>query len=403
MTIAAFLLAPLFVAYGALIASDFSQMLYKPSVGQTYFVLRHRALLVGASISLWGVGLTLHHAGFPASLWLIAGSAVAIAACILIGFVLTGYILFRTVHNPQAVSAERADAYLSANDEVIGVAIGDVARAYPVKWITRPHVVEDTLAGENLAVTYCALSHRATTMAPIVHGRALRFIAPTQLENNLILYDVRTGNMVHQLLGRIVSGPDQGEQLALYPTLVTSWAAWKRVYPHTDVFLYPPGNSFDRAVRWLIQTKIVAPHRREERPFFPTVSHFDPRMPNKTEVMGLCVADSSQAYAMDYLREHRVLNETIGDTPLLVAYDAALDMGNVFYREYEGRRLSFTCEPDEVYGQILIDDATGSRWDMSGRAVAGALQGTTLEQFEHANRVLWFSWVNVHRDTRLQA
>ncbi len=73
------------------------------------------------------------------------------------------------------------------------------------------------------------------------------------------------------------------------------------------------------------------------------------------------------------------------------------DVGStgVFDREFDGRILSFHATSTNI-----VDDQTGSRWDIFGRALAGPLQGQSL------NRVIstesfWFDWAAFHPDTRI--
>lgn len=401
MAIAAFLLALLPTMTGVLITSDFLQLLFKPTVRQVYLVLRLRSVLIGLSIALWGVGLALHYMVAPVSWWLIVGSGFLIVGAIVVGFLLPGYILFRSLNDPKTMKAKIADRFLQPEDIVIGVALSDQARAYPTKWVTRPHVVHDTLDGTKIAVTYCALSHRAVTLDRQLGDHEMRLTSPTQNENNLVLFDPGSGNMIQQIFGRVVEGPNKGEPIDTYPTLITTWAAWKSLHPHTDVLFHPPRSMFDYTIRKMLKKNIVDPHLNQEAPFFPTIRFHDDRLPSKTQVLGLCVDGSCMAYELNYLRSCRVLNTTVADTPLLVAYDADRDLGNVFHREHDGRVLSFGYEASETHGQLLIDKDTGHKWDMSGRAVAGTAEQSALRPFDHANRVLWFVWANFFPDTKL--
>lgn len=54
---------------------------------------------------------------------------------------------------PNFIRPEAAD-FLNPDDTVIGVKIGDNAKAYPVKILNLHEVVNDTLGGKPLAVTF---------------------------------------------------------------------------------------------------------------------------------------------------------------------------------------------------------------------------------------------------------
>ncbi|HEY2523935.1 MAG TPA: DUF3179 domain-containing (seleno)protein, partial [Candidatus Binataceae bacterium] len=60
------------------------------------------------------------------------------------------------VQDPQFVRAGQA-AFLEANDKVIGVVFEGRARAYPIKILNWHEVVDDSIEGVPLAVTFCPL------------------------------------------------------------------------------------------------------------------------------------------------------------------------------------------------------------------------------------------------------
>jgi len=60
---------------------------------------------------------------------------------------------FLPATDPATVPAAEAN-WLRPGDEVFGVVLGDVARAYPIPMLAYHHVVNDVLAGIPIAVTY---------------------------------------------------------------------------------------------------------------------------------------------------------------------------------------------------------------------------------------------------------
>jgi len=57
------------------------------------------------------------------------------------------------IMEPKFVNLDQA-AYLEGADEVIGVKIGNEAKAYPIKILNWHEVVNDTIGGEPVAVTF---------------------------------------------------------------------------------------------------------------------------------------------------------------------------------------------------------------------------------------------------------
>ena len=95
----------------------------------------------------------------------------------------------------------------------------------------------------------------------------------------------------------------------------------------------------------------------------------------------------------------RVVMDTLGGAPLVLFWKkgaaAALDgttvaggqaegSVGVFLRKLKGRLLTFEARSDGFY-----DRETGSRWTVTGRAVAGPLRGVRLTPLVH-HLVFWF-------------
>ena len=66
-----------------------------------------------------------------------------------------------------------------------------------------------------------------------------------------------------------------------------------------------------------------------------------------------------------------------------------------FSRTAGGQVLTFSV----VDGKI-IDDQTGSEWDVFGQAISGDLAGTQLEPIVSVNH-FWFSWAAFKPETRI--
>ena len=58
------------------------------------------------------------------------------------------------IRSPEFVSVADAEAWMNADEPVIGVEIDDDARAYPVAMLSRHEIVNDTVGGAPLAVTW---------------------------------------------------------------------------------------------------------------------------------------------------------------------------------------------------------------------------------------------------------
>ena len=58
------------------------------------------------------------------------------------------------IRSPEFVSVADAEAWMNADEPIIGVEIDGNARAYPVAMLSRHEIVNDTVGGAPLAVTW---------------------------------------------------------------------------------------------------------------------------------------------------------------------------------------------------------------------------------------------------------
>lgn len=159
---------------------------------------------------------------------------------------------------------------LTAETVVVGLAIGDRPRAYPIRVLWAHEIVNDTIptatGGWPVLITYCPIcrsglvADRRVAGEPTTFGVSGLLWRPPNLgddraavfgadlvgrtdarrENNLVMYDVATGSYWSQWLARAICGPRTGDTLELVPSTVTTWGAWTDRYPGTDVLLPPP-------------------------------------------------------------------------------------------------------------------------------------------------------------------
>jgi hypothetical protein len=151
-----------------------------------------------------------------------------------------------SVARADAASATRAK-FLVAGDRVIGVSLGGQTRAYPLRLLVWHEVVNDTLAGVPIAVTYNPLCDSAVAFRRTVGGRTLTFgVSGLLYDSNLLMYDRQPGgeasSLWSQLLFRAVAGPAAavGATLEVLPINVQRWADWRRDHPDTTVLAPDP-------------------------------------------------------------------------------------------------------------------------------------------------------------------
>ena len=81
------------------------------------------------------------------------------------------------------------------------------------------------------------------------------------------------------------------------------------------------------------------------------------------------------------------------DSPLADSRDVGAT--GVFRPEAAGQALTFRAD-----GEQIIDNETGSRWNVLGKAVNGSLAGEELSPIVHGAH-FWFAWAAFQPDTRI--
>src|SRR3990170_1385877 len=79
------------------------------------------------------------------------------------------------IDEPQFVSVDVADQWLEDAEPVVVLEVGSEARAYPVQILIWHEIVNDTVDGVPVAVTYCPLCNSAISYVREVDGRETTF------------------------------------------------------------------------------------------------------------------------------------------------------------------------------------------------------------------------------------
>jgi len=257
---------------------------------------------------------------------------------------------FQPIKDAPTVSAAQADRLLAESELVLGVTAGGESRAYPINMLTGPQreIINDHLGGRAIAVTWCHLCHNGIVYSSQVGDRQLTFVVSGMLwQRNLVMRDLETRSLWSHTLGRAMRGPLEGEELEALPSVMTDWKTWRDKHPETTVLnLSRTARQFDRDI-------------------YRDPSQF---------IIGMTEGETARAWPFDQLLRRPVVNDAVNQTPVLVVFLRESHTAMVFNRRIEDHVLTFSLSESK-----LTDEQTGSQWDpVSGTAVAGPLQGTTL-------------------------
>jgi hypothetical protein len=273
-------------------------------------------------------------------------------------------------------------------------------------------IVNDTVGGVPVTVTYCPLCNTGVGFVrPTIDGELLDFGTSGKLyKSNLVMYDRQTESYWPQVLGVAVTGPLLGTELEQIPVQLVGWEDWKAEHPDGKVLSLDTGHR-----RSYGSNPYVGYDDPNSRPGFG-VGEIDDRLPPKARVLGVRVDEHAVAFPYarleDRTRGWGVGQTEVGGEPVVVFWKAgtvsAIDAGLIqesrdvgatgaFRPEADGQALTLRAE-----GGGIVDEQTGSRWDIFGRAVAGPLEGTALERVIAIDS-LWFDWVGFFPETEIFA
>lgn len=310
------------------------------------------------------------------------------------------------VNTPSYVSITEADGWLAPQEPVVLVEIQGQARAYPLQILTWHEIVNDTLAGMPIAVTFCPLCNTAIAFERQIGDQVLTFGTTGRLRfSNLVMYDRQTESWWQQATGEAIVGDFTGRTLRALPASIVGWESYRTSYPGGDVLSRDTGHN--------------RPYGQNPYPGYDDVNRppflYDgPPTPGEllpmARVATIDLDGEAAAYPYKVLEQVRVINDTVGETPIVVFWEpgtaSALDTGAIaegrdvgavstFSRELEGRTLAFRLD-----GGRIIDGETGSTWTAFGEAIDGPLQGSELSPVVHVNH-FWFSWAAFKPETRV--
>lgn len=139
----------------------------------------------------------------------------------------------------------REIADLAETEPVIGLEINGDARAYPLQILIWHEIVNDTVGGEPVTITYCPLCNSALVFDRRVDGTTLDLGTTGKLRNSdLVMYDRQTESWWQQFTGRAIVGKMAGTKLKTIPARLESFAQFKTRLPKGQVLV--PGDATKR-------------------------------------------------------------------------------------------------------------------------------------------------------------
>lgn len=306
--------------------------------------------------------------------------------------------------DPAFVPAADAD-WLHPDEPVIVVSVGGQSRAYPLQIMIWHEIVNDTVSGVPLAITFCPLCNATLVFEREFEGRILDFGTTGRLRmSDLLMYDRQTESWWQQFTGQALIGHYAGRTLVEHPASIVRFDDFRQAHPDGPVLSRRTG--YDRPYG---DNPYRGYDRIDQSPFMFD-GEPDPRLPPMERIVAVRVDDRFRAYPFGAFQVPEVVNDEFAGTPIAVFATeeafSALDQRsirgsrrvpslNAFDRRVGGRVLEFEIRNDGIF-----DTATGSRWNALGRAVSGPLSDERLKALPGGVHFA-FAWLAFRPDTSL--
>ena len=303
------------------------------------------------------------------------------------------------LNNPPIVPPSRAQ-FMRETDIVLGVLLGDKARAYPWHLLANYHAVNDHLDGQPIIVNLCEACNGGAAFLATLPDTVID-MRPRGLKNGTWYgIDFQTGSLWFPFIGEAFDGPLKGTKLTRIRTYFSSWGDWVREHPQSTLAL----SSFEVRMR---------PHGRAGKMQDGTTFNAayldritDPKpnpnrdlLPGSTLVFGLVPQEGGKpkAFTIEALEDAPSLIQTeLDGLPILLLLENQYQVG-AYHRVLDGTELTMTITSEDP---LVMTDQRGTKWDMWGRTIDGPDHPGELALID-GYLAKWYEWVENFPDTEV--
>ncbi|TAE57196.1 MAG: DUF3179 domain-containing protein [Bacteroidetes bacterium] len=277
----------------------------------------------------------------------------------------------------QVLMKPAAENQIDSSKLVIGVAVGNEAKAYSIQFMGYHHQVKDTLGGKPIMVTYCTVCRTGRVFEPLVGGKPEEFRLVGMDHFNAMFEDKTTGSWWRQATGEAIAGERKGAILPEVPSSQMTLYQWLSLYPNSlvmqadSVFAeeYDHMKNYERG-------KSKGDLTRKDSLSWQ----------NKSWVLGVVAGDSSKAFDWNRLQNERIIHDKVGNVPVLLVL--AADSVSFFAFERPSDSAVFSLRNDT----LIAGEVT---YNLKGVALPPAALHPNLRQLR-AYQEFWHSWRTFH-------
>ena len=253
---------------------------------------------------------------------------------------------------------------------IIGVTINEEAKAYPIRYLSYHHQIQDLVGGENIIVTYCNVCRSGRVYSPIVKNRLEKFRLVGMDHYNAMFEDETTRSWWRQANGEAIAGKLKGEKLAEINSIQVTVDKWFQLYPNglimqsdkASLLSYDTLGKFEKGLSTGSLTKTDSSS-----------------WSSKSWVIGVKVENQSKAYDWNELKAKRIINDKIGNTPIVLIIS---EDNNSFVAYERPNNQQFTIKKDTLFSENYSYDFLGNNIQN------GEMQLKKINSYQE----FWHSW-----------
>lgn len=254
-----------------------------------------------------------------------------------------------SIDNPKFVPLSEADRWIEDNELVLAIIYKGVKRVYPLQILVWHEIVNDTIAGDPILITYCPLCGSGIAYRRSLDGEAVEFGTTGKLYNsNLVMYDRKTDTWWTQIDGKAIVGEMTGGKLTEVSIDTVIWGEWKKGHPDSEVLSRDTGFSRNYG------RDPYGSYYEDSYLMFP-VEHDDQRIHPKTVIFGIEVEGVYKAYKEQDVIRKGTFEDSVAGVPVRISRDTAgivtftnLDSGQEIVKERDFWFAWYAFHPDTL-------------------------------------------------------
>lgn len=215
-----------------------------------------------------------------------------------------------SIDQPEFVETKDVD-FIADNDLIIAIEVNNQTRVYPTTTLQQHEIVNDVIASQPIAITYCPLCGTGVAFSRIIQGQVVEFGVSGVLHgSDLVMYDRQNKNLWQQITGKAFAGVNRGYQLKQYPIVMTDWKTWKSSHPDSMVLSTSKDKISDRYKDYRSSDKVMFGGKN------------DPRLKPKRVIYGTVYNDQAIAFDLELIKLKKEFDYEILGQVLKISYSS---------------------------------------------------------------------------------